>query len=268
VTAAGIAGRFVRSPRGALLAAFVPLLLLGGASVGVVALPHVLVAVAGAYLAELLPGRVAGVPFRGSTSPLLTGLIVAFVLGVETPLLVTLAVGVLATGSKHVLRTERRHVFNPAGLALAVAVPVWGTDESWWGALPDQPWPLLLVLPLLGAWIVDRVAKWPMVLAFLGVYFGTFTAVGLVHSSAVAEMFRGPFVQAALFLCAFMLTDPPTSPGRDRDQLWMGALAAAVSCTAQLAGAGQIYLLLGLLATNAALAAQRVVQRAAHGRSC
>jgi Na+-transporting NADH:ubiquinone oxidoreductase subunit NqrB len=264
VSGTGPVVRFVRTPKGALLLAFLPLLVLGGASSGATAaLPHLLVAVAGAYLADLLPGWVARGPFRRSTGPLLTGLIVAFVLGVETPAVVTLAVAVLATASKFVLRTERGHIFNPAGLALAAAVPLWGTDQSWWGALPDQPWPLVLLMVLLGAVVVDRVAKWPMVLSFLGVYFGLFTVVGLAQPAAVAEMFRGPFVQAALFMSLFMLTDPPTSPGRDRDQLWMGALAAAVCCGAQLAGAGQIYLLLGLLVANAALGAQRIVQRLA-----
>ncbi len=260
----GLTARFVRSPKGTLLLAFLPLLLLGVAATGGgAALMHVLVAVAGACLGDLLPGWAARRPLRGSTSPLLSGLIVAFVLGVETPPSVTLAVAVLATASKYVLRTGRGHVFNPAALALALAVPIWGAAESWWGALPDLPWPFLLVLVILGAIVVDRVAKWPMVLVFLGVYFGLFTAVGLTEPARVAEMFRPPFVQAALFLAFFMLTDPPTSPGREGDQLWLGALAAAVSCAAQLAGAGQTYLLLGLLAANAALALQRLAQDAA-----
>src|SRR5712691_2604631 len=52
----------------------------------------------------------------------------------------------------------------------------------------------------------------------------------------VAEKFRAPFVQAALFLALCMLTDPPTSPSRYRDQVWVGALAAATACAAQLLG--------------------------------
>jgi len=265
------AARFVRSPKGTLLLGFLPLMLCGvalGGEAGPAAW-HLLVAVAGAYLGDLLPGWAAGRPPRGSTSPLLSGLIVAFVLGVETPAAVTLAVAVLATASKFVLRTGRGHVFNPAGLALALAVPIWGTAESWWGALPDLPWPFLLVLLIVGGVVVDRVARWSLVLVFLGVYFGFFTGVALSAPERVAEMFRPPFVQAALFLAVFMLTDPPTSPGRERDQLWIGALAAVVAGAAQLAGAGQTYLLLGLLAANAALALQRLAQGAAarSGRS-
>jgi hypothetical protein len=54
-----------------------------------------------------------------------------------------------------------------------------------------------------------------------------------------------------------MLTDPPTSPGKESDQVRMGALAGLVAAAAQLAGAGQVYLLLGLLAVNVALTLQR-----------
>jgi Na+-translocating ferredoxin:NAD+ oxidoreductase RnfD subunit len=75
---------------------------------------------------------------------------------------------------------------------------------------------------------------------------------------AVAEMFRAPFVQAALFLALFMLTDPPTSPGRYLDHVWVGVLAAVTACLGQLLGAGQAYLLLGVLVGNAALAVRRL----------
>src|SRR5438067_12671863 len=76
-------------------------------------------------------------------------------------------------------------------------------------------------------------------------------------------MFRGPFLQAALFLAFFMLTDPPTSPNRYFDQFWFGLLAAATAGLAQLFGAGQIYLPIGVLVPNAVLAAVRYARRQA-----
>ena len=110
---------------------------------------------------------------------------------------------------------------------------------------------------IVGAVVVERIGKWPLVLAFLGAYFGLFTPVALTNPPAVAEMFRAPFLQAALFLALFMLTDPPTSPGRELDRVWVGLLVAAASVAAQLLGAGQAYLLVGLLSGNAALACRR-----------
>jgi Na+-translocating ferredoxin:NAD+ oxidoreductase RnfD subunit len=74
-------------------------------------------------------------------------------------------------------------------------------------------------------------------------------------------MFREPFLQAALFLAFFMLTDPPTSPSRYLDQVWFGVLAAVTAGVAQLFGAGQVYLLIGVLVPNAVLALVRYARR-------
>jgi hypothetical protein len=54
-----------------------------------------------------------------------------------------LAVGILATLGKHLVATDRWHVFNPAALALLASGPLFGTGQSWWGALPDLGWPFV-----------------------------------------------------------------------------------------------------------------------------
>ncbi len=250
--------RFLRTPKGSLFAVFVPLLLVASSSVGLgAAMPHVAAAVAGACLIDLLVVRGLSGKWAWPSSALLSGMIVAFVLAPETPHVVTFVVGILASASKHILRTERGHLFNPAAIALVASIPLFATGQSWWGAVPDLGWPALVLMVLGGAFIVDRINKFPLVLAFTGTTFGLFTLVGLSDATRVAEMFREPFVQATLFLALFMLTDPPTSPGRYSDQIWIGVLVGAVSCIAQLAGVGQSYLLVGLLIGNAALAARR-----------
>jgi Na+-translocating ferredoxin:NAD+ oxidoreductase RnfD subunit len=250
--------RFLRTPKGALFPVFVVLLALAGPVVGwSLVLPHVLAAVAGACLMELLIVRFDGGRLGWPSSALLSGLIVAFVLGPETHWAVTACLGVVATISKHLMTTRRWHIFNPAALALMVSIPLFGTAQSWWGALPDLAWPFLLVLIAGGAFVVDRINKFPLVLSFTATYFGLFTLGALISPAAVAEMFRTPFVQSALFMALFMLTDPPTAPSRYRDQVWIGALVGVTSCAAQLLGAGQAYLLIGVLSGNVALAARR-----------
>ncbi|HLZ27123.1 MAG TPA: RnfABCDGE type electron transport complex subunit D [Chloroflexota bacterium] len=251
--------QFARTPKGWLLAFFLVLLGLGSGIGWSVVLPHVVAAVLGASLTELAVDRFGGRPLTWPSSALLSGLIVGFVLDPFTALPVTAAVGVLATLSKYLFAGKRWHVFNPAGLALLLSVPLFGTGQSWWGALPDLSWPFVLVLLAGGTLIVDRINKAPLVLTFLGTTFGLFTALSVVDPSAVAELFRAPFLQATLFLALFMLTDPPTSPSRYEDQVAIGVLVGAVSCAAQLLGAGQSYLLLGLLVGNLALACRRLV---------
>jgi Na+-translocating ferredoxin:NAD+ oxidoreductase RnfD subunit len=127
--------------------------------------------------------------------------------------------------------------------------------------LAELPWAWTLLMVVLGIWLVERLNKLPLVLMFLACYFSLFTFVSLGQPQAAAEMFRAPFVQAALFLALFMLTDPPTSPNRYVDQVWYGVLAAVAACLAQLLGAGQTYLLIGVIAANIGLALVRAWRR-------
>src|SRR3954452_20149313 len=144
--------RFLRTPKGWLLLVLAPLLALAGRAVGWRAvLPHLAFAALGACLVELIVLELRGLPWRWPSSALLSGLIVAGVLGPETPPLVTLGIAALATASKHLLVTRRGHLFNPAALALLASVPLFATDQSWWGALPDLPWPWVVVLLAGGA---------------------------------------------------------------------------------------------------------------------
>jgi Na+-translocating ferredoxin:NAD+ oxidoreductase RnfD subunit len=251
--------RFLRTPRGALALVFPILLALAGSVAGwSLVLPHVFAAVVGACSMELLIARFDGRRLGWPSSAVLSGMIVAFVLAPETPWAITACLGIVATISKHLVATRRWHVFNPAALALLLSIPLFATAQSWWGALPDLSWPFMAVLLAGGAFVVDRINKFPLVLAFTGTYFGLFTLAALFAPTTVAEMFRAPFVQSALFLALFMLTDPPTSPSRYADQVWMGALVGVTSCVAQLAGAGQAYLLIGVLGGNVALAFRRL----------
>jgi enediyne biosynthesis protein E5 len=263
----GVLARFLRTPKGSLLLVFLPLVALGAFAVGwQAALPHLAIAVLAACLTDVAIDRFDGRPLAWPTSALLSGLIVGFVLDPVTPALATAAVASVASLSKHLLATSRWHVFNPAALALLISIPLFGTGQSWWGALPDLPIVWLAVPLLGGAIVVDRINKFPLVLTFLGTYFGLFTLPALVEPSQVAEMFRTPFVQSALFLALFMLTDPPTSPARPGEQVWIGALVGGATVVAQLVGLGQAYLLVGLLVGNVALAARRTVSQLAAPR--
>lgn len=250
--------QFIRSPKGTLLAIFLGVFALGAIAVGwSVATPHMLIAVVGSSLTELVIDRLDGRLSSWPSSAILSGMIVGFVLEPATPHLITAAVAVLATIGKHLFATDRWHIFNPAALALLISAPLFGTSQSWWGALPDLSWPFALLLIGAGAFVVDRVNKFPLVLSFLGVLFGLSTVLGRIDPVTASEMFRTPFVQASLFLALFMVTDPPTAPARYGEQVAIGALVGGASVAAEALGAGQVYLLIGVLVGNVALALRR-----------
>ncbi|MCC7104782.1 MAG: hypothetical protein IT307_06540, partial [Chloroflexi bacterium] len=158
--------------------------------------------------------------------------------------------------SKHLLRTRHGNVFKPAALALLLSVPLFSAGQSGWGARAELRWPWIFLLIALGAVIVDRVEEFPLILSFTGLYFSLLTINTLVDPGRVAELFHAPFIQAAPFFACFMLTEPPTAPGRYAAQVWIGILVAVVPCAAQLLGVGQSYLLVGILTGNLVLTAR------------
>jgi Na+-translocating ferredoxin:NAD+ oxidoreductase RnfD subunit len=252
----------LRTAKAQMLAIFV--VLLGIAipmSGGLVLWPNLVAAVIPGCAIDFLWLVIPTRRVRFPTSALLSGLFVFSILSVDEPWLVIAWTSAFAVLSKHILSTDRDHIFNPAALALVWAPIAFGSGESWWGAFGDMPWVWLVVLVGAGLFMTDRLNKFPLVLTFLAVYFGFFTIASVYAPHAVAEMFREPFLQAALFLAFFMLTDPPTSPNRYLDQIWFGLLAGVTAGVAQLLGAGQVYLLIGVLVPNGVLALVRWARR-------
>jgi enediyne biosynthesis protein E5 len=244
--------RFFRRPKGLLILAL--LLLLGIAvpaeGVGRVA-PGLVSAILAAVLvdAPILRWREGEWVFPDGA--LLTGVLVAMVLSPFEPWYVPAITSALAVGSKYVIRTRSANVFNPAALALVVTFYLFDTQQSWWGALPEVAPAALVLLFAVGLFITQRVNKLPAVLSFLGVYYLLFTIAAFVGDPrGVAELYRAPDLQAALFFAFFMVTDPPTSPPKYPDQIIYGVIVAAVSFGVfELLGAAH-FLLAGLLAAN------------------
>jgi hypothetical protein len=101
----------------------------------------------------------------------------------------------------------------------------------------------------------------PSVLAFLSVYFTCFTLTALgtnMDAIRVAEIYRDPFLNSALFFAFFMLTDPPTTLARPQDQVVFGAGVALIAATVELVLGTETFLLIGLLIGNAGWAWRRL----------
>jgi Na+-translocating ferredoxin:NAD+ oxidoreductase RnfD subunit len=244
--------RFFRTPKGLLTIVLVGLVALAapGEGIGVVA-PGIAGAVAVAMLIDAPILRAREGEWQFPSGALLTGLIVAMVMSPNEPWAVTTATAAVGVASKYLFRTHSANVFNPAALALVATFYVFDTGQSWWGALPDLPMPALAVLFASGIFIADRVNKMPMVLAFLGSYYLFFTTTAFFGDPGrVAEIFRAPDLHAVLFFAFFILTDPPTSPAKYRDQVVCAVVIAAVSYGIFEWVGAAYYLLAGVLGGN------------------
>jgi len=263
--------RFFRTPKGLLLIVLAVLTAVAAPVEGLRAVaPGLVAAVAASAAIDAVILRLRNGRWELPSGAILTALIVAMVLTSHEPWFVVVLTAVAGVLSKYVFRAGGANVFNPAALALVATFYVFGTGQNWWGALPELPIAAIALLIAGGAFIADRVNKVPIVLAFLGVYYLCFAVAAFVgQPQHVAEIFRAPDLHASLYFAFFILTDPPTSPIRHRDQVLCGVVAAAVSY-AVFEGLGvAYYLLAGALAANLVEAArrwhmrrQRVVSRA------
>ena len=257
--------RFFKTPKGLVLIVMFILLAVAAAGQGITTVaPMVLAAVVAAMLvdAPILRWREGEWVFPDGA--LLSGMFVAMILSSHERWWVAAVIAAVAVVSKYIFRTQRANVFNPAALALVVTFYPFGTGQSWWGALPELPLPAIVLLFATGIFITQRVNKVPAVLAFLGVYFTLFTVTAFIGNPArVVALYREPDLHAALFFAFFMVTDPPTSPPKQREQLIFGAIVAVTSYLVfELIGAAY-FLLAGLLVANVWEAWRRVVARRA-----
>lgn len=244
--------KFFRTPKGMLIVVMAVLtaVALIGQDLSLV-LPLVGAAVIAAMVVDLPILRYREGEWIFPDGALLTGLIVGLILTPHEPPYVGALTAAAAIVSKYIFRAGRANVFNPAALALFASYFVFHTGQSWWGALPELPLAAIVVLLATGGFITQRVNKIPVVIAFLGVYYLLFTIMAFVGDPrVVSALYRAPDLHAALFFAFFMVTDPPTSPPKNRDQWIYGALVAIVAFAIYETTRGVYFLLGGLLVAN------------------
>jgi Na+-translocating ferredoxin:NAD+ oxidoreductase RnfD subunit len=263
---------FFKTPKGLLLIILVIITVMAAYVAGVtVVMPGLIAATGVAMLIDAPILRVREKEWQFPSGAVLTGLIVAAILSPYQPWYVPATTSAVAVVSKYIVRVQKANVFNPAALALIATYYLFQSEQSWWGALPDLPLVAIVVLIGTGLYITNRLHKLPGVLAFLGAYYLMFSVESFVRDPVlVAEVYRAPDLHAALYFAFFMVTDPPTSPVKVRDQMIYGVIVAAVSWAAYTFIGAAYFLLAGLLAANIweawrrlRLNAQRAARRAA-----
>ncbi|MFC5449271.1 RnfABCDGE type electron transport complex subunit D [Paenibacillus aestuarii] len=183
-------------------------------------------------------------------SAMITGVIIALILSTSTSWYVVAATVLIAILSKYLLVFKKKPIFNPAAFALLASILLFQTGQSWWGAFADLPAWTSVILLIGGYIITNRVNKFPMVFSFLGTYFVLLLIMGILHRGDAGDALRSPFLNATLFFALFMLTDPPTTPAKDRDQLIFGILSAVIGAVVYGLFGGLMYLFIGLLVGN------------------
>lgn len=244
--------RFFSTPKGLLIIILSILSAMSAAAAGFsVILPGLFAAIAAAGMIDALALRKKHGAWEFPDGAVLTGFLVAMVLSPYQSWYASASAAVTGIAGKYFFRTRSANVFNPAALGLVAMFYVFGTGQSWWGALPGLPPVALTVLFAAGAFITDRVNKFPLVLTFLGTHYLLFALTAFFgEPGLVAGAFRAPDLHASLFFAFFILTDPPTSPVKYPHQVVCGFMVAAASYAFFYFVGAAYYLLAGVLVGN------------------
>lgn len=145
-------------------------------------------------------------------SALITALILALIIDPAHSLDDLLFPGwaaILAMSSKYVLAIGKRHIFNPAAIAVVITALVRGGTASWWvGSASMVP------AVLLGGWLVVRKSRQEemVVLACASAVASALLFTLLQGRTLSAEIPQLLLQSPLFFLCTIMLTEPLTVP--------------------------------------------------------
>lgn len=209
-----------------------------------------LIAILAAVIVDLICNNIKGKYSSIPDGAVITGLIISLILSSTTSILTIAGTAIIAILSKHLITFKKRPIFNPAAFGLLISVLLFQTGQSWWGAFGDLPvWTIAFLL--VGGYIItNRINKFPQVFAFLLTSFLLLALMGFFNIGDAVDALRPPFINATLFFGFFMLTDPPTSPAKDKDQILFGILTAAAGTIIYGIFGGLMYLFIGLCIGN------------------
>lgn len=132
---------------------------------------------------------------------------------------------VLSIASKFLLRTHRRHIFNPTAFGIVVSSIVFGgvwIAPGQWGA---ATWFCFFVL-CIGSVVSTRAARADVSFGFLGFLATIYVARALWLGDPLAIPARELSSGALLVFAFFMISDPRTTPQSRTGRLLFAALVA------------------------------------------
>ncbi len=127
----------------------------------------------------------------------------------------------LAMGSKFIFAISKKHIFNPAALAVFITSYTINQAASWW--IGNQ-W--IIPVALIGGFlIVRKIRRSNMVWAFLFITTLTTITIGLYQGTDLILSIKALLVfSSTIFFATIMLTEPLTTPPTNGLQIIYGAV--------------------------------------------
>jgi Na+-transporting NADH:ubiquinone oxidoreductase subunit NqrB len=207
---------------------------------------HVVACISSTVGTQAVADKIIGRKFD-ARSPLISALSLTLLLRTGSVTL-SIAAGVLAIGSKYLLRWNGKHIFNPANFGLVILsllfTGAW-ISPGQWGTAPI----FALFLLGMGGIVTGKAKRWDVSLTLLVSYaallFGRALWLGDPLSIPVHQLQSG----ALLIFAFFMISDPKTTPDARIGRVLYAIMVATLGFTIQFAFYNAAGIILALILT-------------------
>ncbi|MBI2656696.1 RnfABCDGE type electron transport complex subunit D [Candidatus Woesearchaeota archaeon] len=154
-------------------------------------------------------------------SALISGLFIGGLLTQSLQWHVYVLAGIIAILSKHLIKFQQRHIFNPANFGVLLVSMIFGVSHTWWISSP-----LILVL-IFGIFIIWRLKRFDLTAGFLVSYYLVNSVIGLSQGTQFSEIYYTILNGGVIyFFSMFMLIEPRTNPAARKQRIAYGVLIA------------------------------------------
>jgi len=178
---------------------------------GIKALLPVVIAVATTTILDSAISYFKSKTLEFPKSALISGLFIGGLLTQDLQWYVYVLAGAIAILSKHLIKIQQKHLFNPANFGVLLVSVIFGAAHTWWISSP-----LVLVL-IFGIFIIWRLRRIELAIGFLAGYYLINSAIELLQGAQFPEIYSTIINGGVVyFFSMFMLIEPKTHPARNR----------------------------------------------------
>lgn len=197
---------------------------------GIEALLPVLIAVAATTLLDLLIEYIKSKKNRMRysiffpNSALISGLFIGGLLTQNLQWHVYAIAGIIAIASKHLIKFQQSHIFNPANFGVLLISIIFGAQHTWWISSP------LLPALVFGIFIIWRLRRFDLAVSFLASYYLISSIIELVKGGGFNDIYLTIISSGVIyFFSMYMLIEPKTNPSQRKHRIAYGGLVAILS---------------------------------------
>jgi len=134
-------------------------------------------------------------------------------------------VGVIAMASKYLLAISKKHVFNPAAIALVIMALFGSGIGAWWIGSSV----MLIPVAILGFLVLRKLRRFTMFFAFFATAVVSIVIFGVNNGYLLMDILKEIFTSwPIIFFGTIMLTEPLTTPPTKKMQVFYAVLVGAL----------------------------------------